>query len=77
MAAVIVLAAMLDVVWWVPAHERAAQDRASAGPAIQVTTPRCRAAQYRREIQKLENELGRLNAELEALDVQLGQMPTR
>jgi hypothetical protein len=42
-----------------------------------VTTPRCRAAQYRREIQKLENELGRLNAELQALDVQLGHMPSR
>jgi hypothetical protein len=73
MAAVIILAAMLDIVWWVPAHERADQDRAAAAPAVQVTTPRCRAAQYRREIQKLEDELDRLNAELKALDVQLAQ----
>lgn len=74
MAAVIVLAAMLDVVWWVPAHERAAQERAAHAAAIQATTPRCRAAQYRREIQRLEAELARLNAELRALDVQVGEL---
>jgi hypothetical protein len=70
MAAVIVLAAMLDVIWWVPAHERAAQERAAAAPAIQVTTPKCRRAQLEREAQELQRELDRVNAKIAELPAQ-------
>jgi hypothetical protein len=71
MAAVIVLAAMLDVVWWVPAQERAAQERAAAeAPAIQVTTPRCRRAQLEREVRELQRELQRVNAQLAEIPAQ-------
>jgi len=68
MAIVIVLAAMLDVVWWVPAHERAARPD---GPAVQVTTPRCRRAQIRREMAQLQAEIAALTAQLAAIDARL------
>ena len=70
MALVIVLAALIDVMWWVPAAQRAqARDAEAreARAAIQATIPRCRAAQIRAEMDRLEAEHAALRAELDAL----------
>jgi len=66
MALVIVLAAMLDVVWWVPAHDpSAARDEPAMQQTtrpVRATTPRCRRAQIERQIRALEAELADLPA---------------
>jgi hypothetical protein len=54
MAALIVFAALLDIVWWVPAHQPS--DR-SASPQVQPELPQCRKARLQAEIDRLQAEL--------------------
>jgi hypothetical protein len=52
MAALIVGAALLDVIWWVPAHQPTRQD-----PQVQTELPQCRKARIQAEIDRLQAEL--------------------
>lgn len=65
MAALIVCAAMLDVVWWVPAH-RGTPDAA----AVQTELPQCKRARLEAEAAKLEAELEAIQAQIDRLDVE-------
>jgi hypothetical protein len=67
LAALIVVAAVLDVIWWVPA-QRAARDRSADAAALTAQTPQCRRRQLEREIATREAELRALRADLDALD---------
>jgi hypothetical protein len=67
LAVLIVLAAVLDVLWWVPAHQGG-----DGEPTRRGYTPvgRCQQVQkLKREITTREAELDALRAELEALQV--------
>ena len=57
MAALIVCAAMLDVIWWVPAHQGAASDRSADAAQVQTELPQCRRARIQAEIDRLQAEL--------------------
>ena len=52
MAALIVCAALLDVIWWVPAHQPTRQDA-----QVQAELPQCRKARIQAEIDRLQAEL--------------------
>lgn len=56
MAALIVCAAMLDVIWWVPAH-RGTPDGAVDNAQVQAELPQCRKARIQAEIDQLQAEL--------------------
>lgn len=56
MAALIICAAMLDIVWWVPAH-RATPDDAVSDAQVQTEIPQCRKARIQAEIDRLQAEL--------------------
>jgi hypothetical protein len=49
-----VFAALLDIVWWVPAHQPS--DR-SASPQVQPELPQCRKVRLQAEIDRLQAEL--------------------
>ncbi|MCA9679829.1 MAG: hypothetical protein H6709_02625 [Kofleriaceae bacterium] len=71
MAAVIVAAALLDVVWWVPAHEahrRLDAPRATASEVVQPHISRCRRAQLQQELGDLEARVDQVKAEIRAID---------
>ncbi len=56
LAALIVCAAMIDVLWWVPAQQ--AQQRARREPAISAEISRCHQIREKQaEIDKLEAEI--------------------
>jgi hypothetical protein len=57
MAALIVCAAMLDVIWWVPAHRDAERDRSAGAAQVQTELPQCRKARIQAEIDRLQAEL--------------------
>ena len=55
MAALIVCAALLDVIWWVPAHQGTPDSASNA--QVQTELPQCRKAQIQAEIDRLQAEL--------------------
>lgn len=69
LAAMIVLAAMLDVLWWVPMYSGAARER----EAIQATTPQCRALHLQRRLDHLQRELDQLERDLDATLAEIGR----
>jgi hypothetical protein len=56
MAALIVCAAMLDVMWWVPAHQPSPRDSVD-NAQVQTELPQCRKARIQAEIDRLQAEL--------------------
>lgn len=70
MAAVIVAAALLDVVWWVPAQRRASED-ASARTPVELNSPRCRKARLEAERAKVQQEIDALERRADQLDLQI------
>ncbi len=60
-----VLSALLDVVWWVPAHP--ARDGDAARAPVPAEIARCRRAELEQSIAALEAELAREQAELDRL----------
>lgn len=65
MAALIVCAALLDVIWWVPAHQGAPAGGSNA--QVQTELPQCRKARIEAEIDRLEAELKAVQAEIDRL----------
>jgi hypothetical protein len=57
MAALIVCAAFLDVIWWVPTHQRSTRDDAAGNAQVQTELPQCRKARIQAEIDRLQAEL--------------------
>ena len=62
MAVLIVCAAFLDVVWWVPAHQPRSDDA-----QVQTELPQCRKARIQAQIDQLEAELRALQAEIDQI----------
>lgn len=61
LAALIICAAMIDVVWWVPAQQ--AQQRARREPAVSAEISRCRQIREKQaEIEKLERQIADLES---------------
>lgn len=69
LAAMIVFAALLDVLWWVPMYSGVA--RQQRDESIQATMPQCRRLQLERELDRLERELDATLTEIDATRAKL------
>jgi hypothetical protein len=78
MAAVIVVAALLDVFWWVPQREARRAERLHeqdvATEPVRAQIPKCRAAQIKAEQARLQAEIDQLDADMKRLDAELNKL---
>jgi F0F1-type ATP synthase membrane subunit b/b' len=72
MAAVIVLAAVIDVAWWIPAQQHAIEARQAR---VELQTPQCKKLRLEAQRRAVEIELQALEGKLDAIDAELMQLP--